>query len=569
MTDIATVAEDAIYYIARATIHPDPEQPRVVADDELQASIDAQGIHQAITVRPHPEIADEWMIVDGERRWRGGAHLKTIPCRIRLDLEEPVDRLLTQLTANTGKPLSPIEQARAFKLLLDDEDGLSQAELAKRLGIARSTIGDRIRLIEIHPAWMKLIESSRLQVSHAPLIHQYRAVPDEYQVKAAGKVTAGEGWQIAKYDKADVIPIAALRGILRDAFKDYVVKLDEVRSYKGPVLEIEEEVWSYGPGPKKLKKVKYAADITLWRPIKREAEKRKKKERDSSPGYAGGQRYESAFTKAIKSLKAAGLELPKRKAGAHREEPKAGEAVIFTSSGWEKGLHPKVLLEKLDPSTLVLVDGQYGGDEILTTDEAAVRAAQEAYAKHATDVSKKELEPLRAKLTPAVIEKYAVRGAGVPHLLLAIEPTRGTPKVIALAIGLSIAGAVDEDFDEDDAILANDSLSDAEKLLSAIAAVRALDLKVPDEWEISRKISAGLDVAFKIDKARIARAAKLPVVATSSSATEPKSKKQQTRVARAAGKKVGDPTRAQSSWPENPNWPDTAAPAEQLEEAEA
>jgi ParB-like chromosome segregation protein Spo0J len=92
------------------------------------------------------------MIVDGERRYMGGAHLKTIPCRIRLDLEDGVDRLITQLAANSGKPLTPIEQARAFKKALDADPKLSQAKLAERLGIPRTTIGDRIRLIEIHPS---------------------------------------------------------------------------------------------------------------------------------------------------------------------------------------------------------------------------------------------------------------------------------------------------------------------------------------------------------------------------------------------------------------------------------
>src|SRR3954463_1581878 len=156
MTKTKDLVEDSVLYIPRNTIHPDPDQPRVKVDDELQASIDSEGIIQAITVRPHPTIEDEWMIVDGERRYLGGAHLKTIPCRIRRDREEPVDRLAPQLAANTGKPLSPIEQARAYKKALDADKKLSQVDLAKRLGVPRSTIGDRIRLIEIHSAWMKL-----------------------------------------------------------------------------------------------------------------------------------------------------------------------------------------------------------------------------------------------------------------------------------------------------------------------------------------------------------------------------------------------------------------------------
>src|SRR3954471_11877919 len=99
---IAGFDKDGIYEIPRKDIHPDPDQPRVKVDDDLQSSIDSEGIIQAITVRPHPTIEAKWMIVDGERRYMGGAHLKTIPCRIRLDLEEPVDRLITQLAANSG-----------------------------------------------------------------------------------------------------------------------------------------------------------------------------------------------------------------------------------------------------------------------------------------------------------------------------------------------------------------------------------------------------------------------------------------------------------------------------------
>jgi len=527
-----TVDTDAIYFLPRKTIHPDPEQPRVHPDDELQSSIDADGIIQAITVRPHPEIENEWMIVDGERRFIGAKSIKDIPCRIRLDLEEPVRRLITQLAANSGKPLSAIEQARAFKKILDDDPKLSQTELAKRLGIPRTTIGDRIRLIEIHPAWMKLIESGRLQVSHAPLIHQYRAVPDEYQVKAAQKIFEGDGWQIAKYEKGDVISIAAFRDILHAAFKDYVVKLDDVRSYKGPVLEIEEEIWSYGPGPKKLKKVKYAADITLWRPIKREAEKRAKKAREASPhsNYAAGH-YTPPAEKAVKALKAAGYDPPLRPVGTKQVLPNEGEAVIFNERGWQKDLHPTVLLNLIDPSTIVYVKGNFGGDQLFTSDVAAVDAARKAYLQHVAEISKKELAPLRAKLTPAVLEKYAVRGAGAPPLLMSIVgggDWRGSPKVIALAIGLAINGPVDEEMseDDDDAILTNDSVPDAEKLLSAIAAVAALELKVPNEWEISQKINKGLDVPFKVQAK--------PYI----------SKTRAKKMARAAGKQVGDPDRA-------------------------
>jgi ParB-like chromosome segregation protein Spo0J len=58
--------KDGIFHIPRNTIHPDPDQPRVKVDDDLQASIDSEGIIQAITVRPHPEFARRR--VDDRRR---------------------------------------------------------------------------------------------------------------------------------------------------------------------------------------------------------------------------------------------------------------------------------------------------------------------------------------------------------------------------------------------------------------------------------------------------------------------------------------------------------------------
>jgi ParB/RepB/Spo0J family partition protein len=486
MTKTKDLVEDSVLYIPRNTIHPDPDQPRVKVDDELQASIDSEGIIQAITVRPHPTIEDEWMIVDGERRYLGGAHLKTIPCRIRLDLEEPVDRLITQLAANSGKPLTPIEQARAFKKALDADPKLSQAKLAERLGVPRSTIGDRIRLIEIHSAWMKLIESGRLQVSHAPLIHQYRAVPDEYQVKAAQNISEAKGWQIQKYDKGDVIPIGAFRDILREAFKDYVIRLDDVRSYKGPVLEIEEEIWSYGPGAKKLKKVKYAADITLWRPIKREAEKRAKKARTSSPSSYGS--YESPMAKVLKSLKSAGIDVPVRKSSGQMDAPlKDGETVIF-DNGWPAGIHPQTLLDRLDRSTLIRVQGSYGEGRLATTDAAAVAAAREVYAETVAAVAKKVLAPLKEKLSDKVLAAYAIHGPGTKGLIgfLDFARGRGDETTIAMAIGVNLdTGEL--------------SQADGEKLLAALAACSALAVKIPNSWTVDEKVRQAVgSPAFKL-----------------------------------------------------------------------
>lgn len=544
------VVEDGIYFIPRNEIHPDPEQPRVSPDDELQASIDEQGIITPILVRPHPEIENDWVIIDGERRWRGAVKLAEIPCRIRLDLEDGVDRLITQLSANTGKPLTPVEQARAFKLLLDDQDGLSQAELAKRLGIPRSTIGDRIRLIELHSVWLDALTAGRLQVSHAPILSTFSAVPAEYQAKAAKSFF--EDYRTKRYlQGGGSVPIDEMPRLLFVAFRDYIKETGKTPGYRGPTIEIKD--------PYSTHKSKYAADITLWRPCFRAYEKKERKARSSgsrSSSYSGGGSWLSAPQKAVKALKAAGFDPPLRKVGNIRVLAEKGEAIIHSENGWPKDLHPKVLLAKIDPSTITYVKGNFGGDELFTSDIAAVTAAREAYRQHVANVAEKELAPLRKQLTSQRLTDYAVTGPGVLDLLSFLNPERGTPKVVAMALGLTVAGGVSnddsfEDDDEDYVIIEPTAISDAARLLSALAAIRALDIKVPDDWQIGQLIRKGIgDVAFKLPD-------------------PPKSKKQQKREARAAGKQVGDPNRAQSSWPENPNWTDTAAPVEQLEEVEA
>jgi len=554
-------------------LHPDPIQPRLHPDADLADSIKTQGILQAITVQPltadsipdticpdcdraYVELAAEGghlLILDGERRYRGtiAAGRKTILGKVVPPSTES-ERLLRQLTSNTGKPLTPVEEAFSFQRLLEAQEW-SQAELARQLGRPRSVVGDRIRLVEIDQVWLDLITSGRLQVSHGPIIHQYRDVPADYQAKAAKNIVEGDSWQMRKFqDAGDVIPVADFRKAIFAAFRDYIVRLDQVRSYKGPVIEVEEEQYSFGSGPNKMKKVKYAADIKLWRPIKREAEKRKKKERQSSGHSGGSQRYESPMSKALKSLKAAGLELPARKAGTARAEPKEGETAIYDDNGWRGGIDPKTLLDKIDPASIIHVKEQYGGDELFTSDVAAVTAAKTAYRKHEADVTKKELAPLRAKLSAKTLAEHAVTGPGAAALLALISTERyGSPKVVALALGLSIEGGVGDDDDsfgdEDPVILAGGAeLSDAERLLSGLAVVAALKLKVPDAWSLERKIASAVgDVAFKVDKAKIA---KLPVVATSSSAPSPaKSKKQSKRDARAAGKQVGDPARSKKN----------------------
>lgn len=386
---------DAIYYLQRGMIHPDPEQPRLSPDAELQASIDSEGIIQPITVRPHPDIENHWMIVDGERRWRGGAHLDTIPCRIRLDLEEPVDRLVTQLSANNSKPLSPVEQAIAFKKILDDDADLSQAALAKRLGIPRSTIGDRIRLTELHSVWLNMLENGELQPSHAPVLHRLAGVPAKYQVEAAEKAKASYWW-------GENMQVDDFVYQIEDVFKPYIHPLQkgpfngapefDPKKYEGPTVMVRE-------GMRGSKAILHAADPEIWKPLvnaARAAKSKKTREMRKNNGSATDSRGKKITIDVPEGT-------PVKVVKGYDDRMPAGHIQLTDHSyNWaisnNQKYDPGVLLEHLDRSKLIIVQRSHSGPQIWTTDSDAFSLARSQWEQRWRD----RIETLRQEIASDV-----------------------------------------------------------------------------------------------------------------------------------------------------------------------
>ncbi len=159
--------------IAAAKIHPNPLQPRRNFDEtalrELAESIRTQGLIQPIKVMPHPERPGEWMLVDdGERRLRAmrdvlgweelevGRHVVIVE-----DGLSEVDRLARAVAANLQRQdLNPIESARALQRL--HGMGLSDGEIAKRLGKSRAWVANRRRLLQLPPEVQEKVASGEL-----------------------------------------------------------------------------------------------------------------------------------------------------------------------------------------------------------------------------------------------------------------------------------------------------------------------------------------------------------------------------------------------------------------------
>ncbi len=155
--------------LAIADIVPHPGQPRRHFDeaalDELAASIAARGVIQPVIVRPLP--GGTYQLVAGERRWRAAqkAQLHEIPALVR-DLSERDVMALALIENLQREDLNPIEEARAYHRLAEDE-GLTQAEIARMVDKSRSHVANLQRLLSLPGLVIELVEEGRLSMGHA------------------------------------------------------------------------------------------------------------------------------------------------------------------------------------------------------------------------------------------------------------------------------------------------------------------------------------------------------------------------------------------------------------------
>jgi ParB family chromosome partitioning protein len=157
--------------IPLARIRENPRQPRLRMDDAalatLAESIREHGVIQPILVT---ETIDGYQLVAGERRVRASrlAGLERIPAIIR-QLADRQQLELALVENLQREDLDPIEAARAYRQLID-EFAFSQEDLATRVGRARSTVANTLRLLELHQAVQDAIVDGRITEGHARAI---------------------------------------------------------------------------------------------------------------------------------------------------------------------------------------------------------------------------------------------------------------------------------------------------------------------------------------------------------------------------------------------------------------
>ena len=157
----------AVVDVPLGRIAPNPHQPRRHMDDagleELAASIREHGVLQPVLVT---ETLDGYQLIAGERRVRASrlAGLERIPALVRQLADR--DQLEVALVENVQRAdLDPIDEALAYRQLID-EFGLTQERVAERVGKARATVANTLRLLDLHPDVQAAISDGRLTEGH-------------------------------------------------------------------------------------------------------------------------------------------------------------------------------------------------------------------------------------------------------------------------------------------------------------------------------------------------------------------------------------------------------------------
>ncbi len=207
---------DTLKNLKVTEVEPNRNQVRKNFDqealEELAESIKEYGLIQPIVVTKKDNY---YSIVAGERRWRASkiAGLKEIPAIIRED-DEKVNAEISLIENMQREDLNPIEKATGIKTLMDNY-GMSQDEIAKKLGKARSTIINWTRVLNLDPRVLEMVKEGKISEGHCKALLAITD-PDKQYIAAKHMLERGS--------------------TVREIEKKAKVKMSKVEEYKRHIL---------------------------------------------------------------------------------------------------------------------------------------------------------------------------------------------------------------------------------------------------------------------------------------------------------------------------------------------
>ena len=239
---------EVIQNLKLINIEPNREQPRKIFDEdgleELANSIKEYGVIQPIIVT---KKEDYYQIVAGERRWRAAkkAGIVEIPVIVR-DYDEKKNSEIALIENIQRRDLNPIEKARGIRRLMDNY-GLTQQEVADKLGFSRSAIANTVRILNLDERVIDLALEGKLSEGHCRSLMAIQDNDKQYSM-ALNLIKSGDSVRVAenkmkvrktmtkneeRYKKYD-----AIYRDIEDSFRDFFgtkVTLD-AKQRKGKII---------------------------------------------------------------------------------------------------------------------------------------------------------------------------------------------------------------------------------------------------------------------------------------------------------------------------------------------
>ena len=180
-------------------IEPNREQPRKDFDEtalsELADSIAQHGLIQPIVVKPTTQ--GRYSIIAGERRWRACrmAGLNEVPVIIK-DADEQTLMEIALIENLQREDLNAVEEALGYRSLIDSF-GLTQDEVAKKMGKSRSAVTNALRLLALNDAELEALRRGTITAGHARALLSC----DDEEARAKMLLAAADGASVRELER--------------------------------------------------------------------------------------------------------------------------------------------------------------------------------------------------------------------------------------------------------------------------------------------------------------------------------------------------------------------------------
>ncbi len=201
-SDLESVANQVIE-LDVTNIVPNKNQPRRVFEEsaleELAESIQIHGLMQPVVVRRSSDEEGLYELIAGERRWRASCRTGNTQIRaIVMDVDDLGSAQLALIENIQREDLNPIERAKGF-LSLSARFSMTQDQIAKQVGISRSSVANQLRLLDLDDEIIEMIASRHLGTGHGKVL--LSCENEGYRLKLA-RLAAEKNWTVRALEEA-------------------------------------------------------------------------------------------------------------------------------------------------------------------------------------------------------------------------------------------------------------------------------------------------------------------------------------------------------------------------------